>query len=108
MAYLAKLFGNVLAVQCLGALPLVTYFKIGRVGSDSVVECLGPDRGFEPHRCHCVVSLSKNINPSLVLVQPRKTCPFITDRLLIGCKGNKESNETLKAVQAVHVQCLLV
>ena len=29
-------------------------------------------RGFEPHRSHCVVSLSKNINPSLVLIQPRK------------------------------------
>ena len=40
--------------------------------------------GFEPHRRHCVVSLSKNINPSLVLVQPRKTCPFITERLLMG------------------------
>ena len=26
------------------------------------------DRGFEPHRRHCVVSLSKSINPSLVLV----------------------------------------
>ena len=36
-------------------------------------------RGFEPHRRHCVVSLSKNINPSLVLVQPRKTRSFITD-----------------------------
>ena len=41
-------------------------------------------RGFEPHRRHCVVSLSKNINPSLVLVQPRKTRPFITERLLMG------------------------
>ena len=40
-------------------------------------------RGFEPHRRHCVVSLSKNINPSLVLVQPRKTRPFITERLLM-------------------------
>ena len=47
--------------------------------------------GFEPHRCHCVVSLSKNINPSLVLVQPRKTRPFITERLLM---GRKESNKT--------------
>ena len=37
--------------------------------------------GFEPHRHHWVVSLSKNINPSLVLVQPRKTRPFITERL---------------------------
>ena len=32
------------------------------------------------------LSLSKNINPSLVLVQPRKTCPFITERLLMGHK----------------------
>ena len=37
-----------------------------------------------PHRRHCDVSLSKNINPSLVLVQPRKTRPFIADRLLMG------------------------
>ena len=48
-------------------------------------------RGFEPHRHHCVVSLSKNINPSLVMVQPRKTCPYITERLLMGLK---ESNQT--------------
>ena len=50
-------------------------------------------RGFEPHRRLCIVSLSKNINPSLVLVQPRKTCPFITERLLM---GRKESNQTNK------------
>ena len=49
------------------------------------------ERGFEPHRCHCVVSLSKNINPSLVLVQPRKTQTFITERLLM---GRKTSNQT--------------
>ena len=45
------------------------------------------DRGFEPHWHHCIVSLSKNINPSLLLVQPRKTCPFITERLLMGHKN---------------------
>ena len=50
-------------------------------------------RGVEPHRRHCVVSLSKNINPSLVLAQPRKTRPFKTERLLI---GRKESNQTNK------------
>ena len=33
----------------------------------------------EPHRHHCIVILSKNIYPSLVLVQPRKTRPFITE-----------------------------
>ena len=49
--------------------------------------------GFEPRRRHCVVSLSKNINPSLVLVQPRKTRPYITERLLM---GRKESNQTKK------------
>ena len=50
-------------------------------------------RGFEPHQRHCVVSLSKNINPSLVLFKPRKTRPFITERLLMGCE---ESNQTNK------------
>ena len=39
--------------------------------------------GFETHWRHCIVSLSKNINPSLVLVLPRKTRPFITERFII-------------------------
>ena len=39
--------------------------------------------GFESHQSH--------INPSLVLVQPRKTCPFITERLLLGRKESKQS-----------------
>ena len=51
--------------------------------------------GFKPHWRHCVLSLRKNINPSLVLVQPRKTRPFITEELLMGCK---ESNQTNKHV----------
>ena len=38
-------------------------------------------RGFEPHWRHCVMSLSKSINPSLVLVQPRKIRSFMTERL---------------------------
>ena len=60
--------------------------------------------GFEPQRHLCVVSLIKScsrtqpidagaarhIYPSLVLVQPRKTPPYITERLLI---GRKESNK---------------
>ena len=40
------------------------------------------------------MSLSKNINPSLVLVQPRKTSPYITERLLM---GRKEANQRNKA-----------
>ena len=59
--------------------------------SGRVLDLRPKGRGFEPHRRHCVVSLSKNIYPSLVLVQPRKTRPFITERLLM---GRKESNQT--------------
>ena len=51
--------------------------------------------GFEPQWRHCVVSLSKNINPGLVLVQPRKTRPFIIERLLM---GRKESNQTKHSI----------
>ena len=54
--------------------------------SGRVLDSRPKGRGFEPHRRHCVVSLSKNINPSLVLVQPSKTRPFITERLLMGRK----------------------
>ena len=49
---------------------------------------------FEPHRGHCVVSLSKNINPSSVLVQPRKTRPYITERLLMECKKSNQTNKS--------------
>ena len=59
--------------------------------SGRVLDLRPKGRGLEPHGRHCVVSLSKNVNPSLVLVQPRKTRPFITERLLI---GRKESNYT--------------
>ena len=61
--------------------------------SGRVLDSRPKGRRFEPLRRHCIVSLSKNINPSLVLVQPRKTRPFITERLLM---GRKESNQTNK------------
>ena len=62
--------------------------------SGRVLDSRSKGHGFEPHRRHCVVSLSKNINPSLVLVQPRKNRPFITERLLM---GRKELNQTNKS-----------
>ena len=49
--------------------------------------------GLEPHWRHCVVPLSKYINPSLVLVQPRKTRPIITERLLMGRNEPNQSNK---------------
>ena len=61
--------------------------------SDRVLDLRQRCREFEPRRRHCVVSLSKNINPSLVLVQPRKTCPYITERLLMGRKESNQSNK---------------
>ena len=56
-------------------------------------------RGFKPHRRYCVVSLSKNINPSLILVQPRKTRPYITERLLMGRKKSNQTNKQTKCAQ---------
>ena len=66
--------------------------------SGRVLDSRPRGRGFEPHRRHCVVSLSKNNNPRLVLVQPRKTRPFINERLLM---GRKESNQT-----KINISCL--
>ena len=63
--------------------------------SGRVLDSRPTDHGFEPHQRHCDVSLSKNINPSLVLVQHRKIHPFITERLLM---GRKESNKTNKQI----------
>ena len=59
--------------------------------SGRVLDWRPKGHGFEPHGRLCVVSLSKNINPNLVLVQPRKNHPFITERLLMGLK---KSNQT--------------
>ena len=58
--------------------------------SGKVLDSRQKGRRFEPYRRHCVVSLSKNISPSLVLVQLRKTRPYKTERLLM---GRKKSNQ---------------
>ena len=42
---------------------------------------------------------ARHINPSLVLVQPRKTHPYLTERLLI---WSKESNQTNKTCSMSH------
>ena len=77
---------------CVSIAPSFTYEGVQWL-SGRVLDSRLRSRGLEPHRRHCVVSLSKNIYPSLVLVQPRKNCPFITERLLM---GRKESNQTKK------------
>ena len=72
--------------------------------SGRVLDSRPRGRGFEPHRRHCVVSLSKNINPSLVLVQPRKTRPIITEILLIGRKELNQIKSSKNAEKATHIK----
>ena len=52
--------------------------------SGRVLDSRPRGRGFEPHWRHCLTSLSKNISPSLVLVQPTKNRLYKTERLLMG------------------------
>ena len=59
-----------------------------RERSDSVVECLTQDRE-GPTGVTALWSLSKT--HLFYLVQPRKTRPCLTERLLMGCK---ELNQT--------------
>ena len=51
-------------------------------------------------------TLSKNINPSLVLVQPRKTHPCLTERLLIGRKDSNQTNKQTKSDQSLHSELI--
>ena len=64
-------------------------------------------RGFEPQGRHCVVSLSKKINPSLVLVQPRKTRPYITERLLMERKESNKKNRVRIIINSISNKILL-
>ena len=51
---------------------------------------------FEPHWRHCAVVLEQD---SLVLFQPRKTYPCLTERLLMGLKNQiKQTNKTNNVV----------
>ena len=62
----------------------------------SVRECLTRDweaAGSSLTSATALCPWARHINPSLVLVQPRKTHPYITERLLM---GRKESNQPTK------------
>ena len=61
-----------------------------------MVECLTVDRrapGLSLTGVTALCPLARHINPSLVLVQPRKTRPYIAERLLVGCKESKQTNK---------------
>ena len=62
--------------------------------SGSVVKCLTRDRravGSSLSGITVLCPRARHIYPNLVLVQPRKTSPYITERLMM---GRKESNQT--------------
>ena len=83
--------------------------SLSRERSGSVVESLTRDReatGLSLTGVTALWSLSMNINPSIVLVQPRKTCPFITESLLMGRKESNQTNKQTKAIQ--HYQGLQI
>ena len=64
---------------------------------NAVVECLTRDRGAAGLSLTGVTALcprARHINPSLVLVQPRKTRPFITEILFMGPKESKKKKNT--------------
>ena len=56
-----------------------------------------PDHAAFHQDLHCLLRVNTifkgHINPSSVLVQPRKTRPYITERMLM---GRKELNQTNK------------
>ena len=84
---------------------LAILHRFYREGSCSVVECLTWDRGAPGSSLTGVTVLcpwAGHINPSLVLVQPKKTCPFITERLLM---GRKESNQTKQTNKIIAFSC---
>ena len=79
--------------------------------SGSVVECLTRDLGAADSRLTSLSTLcpcARHIHPYLVLVQPRKTRPYITERQLTWLTGRKESNLTYKTRVSVKVHKVLL
>ena len=89
-------------------LKMLTAFYICciREHNGSVVECLNRDRGAAGSSLTSIAALcpwARHINHSLVLVQLRKTRPYITERLLM---GHKESNQTNKNICYIYSYAL--
>ena len=77
-------------ILCTSVLVLGAQWLSGRV-----LDSRPRGRGFEPHQRHCVVALEQDtFYPSLVLVQPRKTHPCLTERLLMGRKDSNQTKQT--------------
>ena len=58
-------------------------------------------RGFEPHRRQCAVSSTKNINP-------RKTRPFITERLLVERNESNKNKQRSSEKNVKHLPVMII
>ena len=68
-----------------------------RERSGSLIECLTRDRvaaGSSLTGITVLCPSARHNNPSLVLVQPRKTHPYVSERLLMGRKESNQTNKT--------------
>ena len=65
--------------------------------SDRVLDSESKGPGFNPHRRHCVVSLSKTHQLPTVLVKPRKRWlgPEMTEKLLTGTLSLNTKNKRI-------------
>ena len=73
----------------------LTYVLGAQWLSGRVLDSRPRGRGFELHQRHCVVVLEQDtFYPSLVLVQPRKTRPCLTERLLMDRKDSNQTKQT--------------
>ena len=69
--------------------------------SGSAVDCLTRDRGpqVQVSQASLCCVLEQEHNSYLSTGSTRKTCPYITEILLMGCK---ESNQTIKSIKILH------
>ena len=80
--------------------------------SGSVVECLTKDRRAAGSSLTGFTGLcpwARHIYPSLVLVQPRKTCPYMTENLLMERKDSNQTNKNKyirNALTLTHISLL--
>ena len=82
-----------------------------RERSGLVVECLTRDREAAGSNLTGVTALcpwARHIYSTLELVQPRKTCPCLIERLLMGRKESKQTNQNQLSLNAGQKYCKML
>ena len=93
--------GSGVVLDCIDSWSLHHYLLGVRERSGSVVECLTWDQGAQRVSLTGITALcswARHINPSLVLVQPRKTLPYITEECWWDVKNQiKQTKKTFES-----------